>query len=62
MLSSRLGDADRQLTRCIDQTVRRDGTRIRHPGRCQRCVTRRPCRWCDRHRASARAIPSAVRP
>eukprot|EP00966_Prymnesium_polylepis_P178833 4140891-Prymnesium_polylepis.1 len=27
---------------------------IRHPGRCQRCVPRRPCRRCDRCRAAVR--------
>eukprot|EP00966_Prymnesium_polylepis_P129501 2994709-Prymnesium_polylepis.1 len=59
MLSSRLGDA-RRLTRCIDHTV--DMAGIRHPGRCQRCVTRRPYRRCDRYRASARVITSAARP
>eukprot|EP00966_Prymnesium_polylepis_P048853 1130698-Prymnesium_polylepis.1 len=59
MLSSRL-DRAYGLTRCIDQTV--DMPRIRHPGRCQRCVARRPCRRYDRHRASARVMPSAVRP
>eukprot|EP00966_Prymnesium_polylepis_P069521 1616007-Prymnesium_polylepis.1 len=59
MLSSRL-DRAYGLTRFIDQTV--EMARIRHPGRCRRCVTRRPCRHCDRHRASARGMPSAVRP
>eukprot|EP00966_Prymnesium_polylepis_P185798 4306826-Prymnesium_polylepis.1 len=61
MLSSRLGDA-RRLTRRGASIIPSRWQASDTQDVCQRCVTRRPCRRCDRYHASARVITSAARP
>eukprot|EP00966_Prymnesium_polylepis_P123436 2854071-Prymnesium_polylepis.1 len=61
MLSSRLGDSDSSTH--LHRSYRRDGThQTPRTLPAMRTSTAMACRQYDRHRASARVMPSAVRP